>query len=148
MGDEAVFKNCTLSGSRNLFVTSDLSGDCWLVWSHGSVCRGLRKGLELLSLLLPQWQLVTTSTASWNGQTCHPHVPVAQAPQNEIRAAKGMNKLPIILMCMFSYVLREGFEFCKNVISLLLSVPWRTCLAWLRFSWKEKRQSFYVAWSL
>lgn len=52
---------------------------------------------------------------------------VAQAP-SEIRAASGMNKLSVIGMCVFSYILGEGWTPVK--ISFLCSSQYLGSLIW------------------
>lgn len=82
---------------------------------------GLTKCLELLGSAVPQWQLVSTGAVPLP-------LPVAQAHQNEIRAASGMNTLSIILMGVFSYISGEGSNPVK--ISFLCSSQCLGSLIW------------------
>lgn len=131
-----VIKSCTPSGSRNLFAVSDLSWGLlpylvpWLlimasqrVWSFWA--------------LSSQLQLVTAWAAASNGETWHLPLPVAQA-QSEIRAASGMNKLSVILMCVFSYILREGWNPVK--ISFLCFSQYLGSLIWHDYNLAGRRR--------
>jgi hypothetical protein len=60
----------------------------------------------------------------WNQYTA-----VAVAYLNGVRAASRMKKSSMWIY-MFSHILGKGFDFCKkNVICLLLSMPWLSYLA-------------------
>lgn len=149
MGDVMFVKSCTPSGSRNLCYLRPRLGTVItshrLIWHCSSRPQEVPGVVELVPPMVTTCYHLSSCLLWLDLASTHT---TCSSCQSERRAASGMNKLSIILMCMFSYIWGKGFGFWKNLVRRPPSVLWLSHLAWLQFSWKEKRQSFYVCWNL